>query len=49
MARSKQGSIIERGKGAKKRIYARIRWTERVDGVMTKRGFLQFPYSKGNV
>ena len=37
MARSKQGSIIERGKGAKKRIYARIRWTERVDGVMTKR------------
>lgn len=37
MARSKQGSIVERGQGNKKRIYARIRWTERVDGVKTQR------------
>jgi integrase len=37
MARSKQGSIVERGKGNKKRIYARIRWTEWDGGKKMKR------------
>lgn len=32
MARSKQGSIVERGKGKDRRLYARIRWTAIEDG-----------------
>jgi integrase len=33
MGSSKQGSVVERGKkGQKKRLYARIRWTEKVGG-----------------
>ncbi|HKQ90200.1 MAG TPA: site-specific integrase [Blastocatellia bacterium] len=37
MARSKQGSVVERGKkGQKKRLYARIRLTERIGGKTVK-------------